>query len=127
MTTKDIIKLLPIEKNFKEELLAKFDTLNPDQKFAVERIVWQTYDEVCDGRINENLILALMKAGKNEEIFDENFYKRVVDKTNKEIDEEATKTITQFDLSHTRQGLAEMVGQATKQNSIKTSKPPTIV
>lgn len=122
MRTKDIIKLLPLDKNYKEGLLDRFDTLNPDQKFAIERIVWNAYDEMIDGRINANLIQAFIKAGKNEERFDQNFYKRVADKTEKEMDQEATNAVAKFDLSHARQELAEMVGQATKQ---KASKPIT--
>ena len=114
ITTKDLIKILPFEKTYRERLFEKFDMLNPDQKSALSEILWKTYRELRKARIDENLQLAFLKAGKNQENLDQSFYKRALEKTDKELGEEATKTVTQFDLTSTRHELAEMVGQATK-------------
>jgi hypothetical protein len=109
ITTKDIIKILPFEKSFQEELLSQFDSLNPDQKFNIERILWDTYDAFYGLKLQENIELAFMRARENQENLDENFYKRIREQTEKEMQSEFFQKTSQNDLSVVRAKLEELI------------------
>lgn len=109
MATKDIIKVLPFDPEFKSKLLSDFDTLDPDQKFTIEQIVWDAYYALYQLKLEENLQLALARAGKNKESLDDTLYKRVREQTEQEMQEEYVKGTTQADLSATRDTIQSMI------------------
>ena len=110
-TIQDIIKILPFKKEFKEDLLKNYDTLTDDQRFSIERIVFDLYDGLYEARLEENMQLAFEAAKKNEEKLDHEFYQRVRLQTEKQLQEEFSKTETTVDLSETRGELQEILGQ----------------
>ena len=76
MTTKDIVKILSFDEDFKTTLLNQLDSLSPDQKFTIEQLLWKTYASAYRLRLDQNLELALLRAGDNREPLDRDFYKR---------------------------------------------------
>jgi transketolase len=110
-TTQDIIRIVPFQADFKSDLLGKYDTLTDDQRFAIERIVWDFYDALYEVRLQENMQVALERAKKNEEKLDHEFYNRVRAQTEKQLQEEFSKTETSIDLSGTREALAKILQQ----------------
>jgi hypothetical protein len=108
-TTTDLIKILPFTESFKENLLAKFDSLSADQRFSLERIVWDLYDALYEARLDENMQLAFDRAKHNEEKLDHDFYTRVRKQTEKELRETQSTAATDVDLSHAREKLQELL------------------
>jgi hypothetical protein len=113
LTTQDIIQLLPFSEDFKSSLLADFDSLNPDQKFNIEQLVWDAYDELYQIRLEENTQLAFLRVEKEEEEFDADFYKRINEKTDQDMRKQSVQQTTESDLSETREELEKILQQQT--------------
>lgn len=111
-TTQDIIKLLPFQDSFKDELLGKWDTLTPDQKFAMERLVWDLYDAIYQAHLDEQMQIAFDKAKQNQEKLDHEFYEKVRKETELKLQKELSQTETAVDLSDTREELQKILQQS---------------
>ncbi len=108
-TTQDIIKVLPFKEEFRDNLLEKFDSLSDDQRFAIERIVWELYDAIYEARLDENMQLAFDKAKRNEEKLDHEFYSRVRKQTEQQLQKDFSKTETAVELSDAREELNKIL------------------
>ncbi|GIW62166.1 MAG: hypothetical protein KatS3mg089_1018 [Patescibacteria group bacterium] len=108
-TTKTIIKILPFEREFKEQLLLAFDTMDPDRKITVERAVWDLYDAIYELKLQENINIALQNALVNKEKLDSEFYKRVKKKTEMELLSSTATTVMQSDLTQAREKLEQLL------------------
>ena len=102
MTTLDIIKMLPFEKEFQAQLFEQFDTLTPDQKFSLEQLLWDTYEALYKLKLEENLQQAFSGAKTNKEKLDSDFYARAKQQTEKEMETDFLKSTAGFDISHIR-------------------------
>lgn len=109
ITTLDIIKFLPLEKKFQADLITKFDTLTPDQKFDIEQMVWNTYEVVYKLKLEENTKIAFLKAEERQEKLDESFYARIKDQTVKEIESDFFKDTAQSDILDIRAKLEKIM------------------
>lgn len=109
LTTAHVIKTLPFEESFKQELLAKLPGLNELVKYEVVEMLWDLYYEIYEARFQENVDKAFEKASKNEETLDGTFYKRIAEQTVKEMQQNTLNTSTEVDLSTTRQKLQEIL------------------
>lgn len=116
MTTKDIIKILPFEKQFKTNLLGQFDGLSIDQKFSLEQILWETYVAFYNLKLEENIKLALLRAKDNQEALNKDFYKKVQEQTDEEMQQEATKNIEAKDLEAARIAMEKIVREMKNAN-----------
>jgi len=116
MTTKDIIKILPFEEQFKNNLLSQFDGLSIDQKFSLEQILWETYIAFYNLKLDENIQLALLRAKDNQEPLNSNFYKKVQEQTDEQIQQEATKNIETKDLEAARIAMEKIVKEIKNSN-----------
>lgn len=111
ITTKDIIKILPFDEKFKTELLNEFNHLDPDRKFNIEQALWDAYDNFYELKLKENTRLAFLNVEQGKEEFDENFNKRIREKTDKEMQEEAQKNIEQTDLNAAKSAMEKIVAE----------------
>lgn len=116
-TTQDIIKILPFQAKFKDELLEKFDSFTPDQKYAMEKVLWDFYDAVYENRLDTNMKLAFEKAKRNEEKLDHAFYERVRNATDRELAKEFSQAETSVDLSEAREELQKIMNGSSKQTN----------
>jgi hypothetical protein len=112
LTAKDIIKMLPYRKEFKEDLLNTFDTLTPDQKFNIVQIVWDTYNALYQLKLEENTEIAMMEVADGKEGLDKDFYKRIKDKTAQDMKKEYTEVAATSDLSSAREELEKILKQS---------------
>lgn len=119
ITTKDIIKILPFETAYKTGLLSEFDSWTDDQRLNIEEALWNAYDALYELRLQENTKLALMQAGQNQEKLDQDFYKRVREKTDKEMQEEQSESAGVVDLTAARSAMEKIISeiQATKHKN----------
>ncbi len=111
ITTKGIIKALPFDNEFKTNLLSTIDSLPSGQKLVIEQLLWQAYYVIYKLKIQENLQLALQKVKGNQENLDKDLYKRVVEQTEKEMDEEFLKGMEQTDLTAVREKIQSIIQQ----------------
>jgi hypothetical protein len=110
-TTQDVIKLLPFQDAFKQELLSKWDSMSPDQRYAMERLIWDLYDAIYQARLDENLQKAFERAKANQEKLDHEFYERVRKETDMQLQQEFSQTETAVELSDTREELEKILKQ----------------
>lgn len=113
LSTKDIIKILPFEKTFKDSLLDRYDSLDEDQRFSIERLVWDLYDALYELRLETNLNIALENATSRKDKLDEELYKRVREQTEKEMLTSEVEEVKTVDLEHTREQLEELLTKKT--------------
>jgi len=116
MTTKDIIKILPFEEKFKNNLLSQFDELSIDQKFSLEQILWETYIAFYNLKLEDHIQLSLLRTKDNQEPLDSNFYKKVREQTDEEMQQEATKNIETKDLEAARIAMEKIVKEMKNAN-----------
>jgi len=116
LTTINIIKILPLEEVFKAQLLKQYASLNADQKFAIEQLVWNGYADFFELKLQENIRLALEQAKNKNGKLDKGFYDRVRAQTEQEIQEFSTATTAKIDLTSTREKLEELM-KKNPQNS----------
>lgn len=105
VTTDNIIRFLPLDKPFKDYLLENFSKFNPDQRFNIEQLLWNTFEALYKLKLEEIFELAFLRAKNNQEKLDEDFYKRVRQQTDKEFENDFLNTTTDTELSSVRQKL----------------------
>ena len=104
-TTQDLIKVLPFDKEFKKELLENYETLDPDKKFNIQVMLWDTYDGLFDLKLEKNLTIAYEEAKNNQEKLDSELYQRVRDLTEDEMNRLTEEDIKALDLDVARDKL----------------------
>ena len=109
-STTDLIKILPFNSDFKKNLLESFETLDQDKKFAIERILWDTYCALYDLKFQQNVSIAFEEASRNQEKLDKDFYKRVNELTENEMDKLTEDDIKKVDLEIARDKLKDLIG-----------------
>ncbi len=109
ITTLDIIKFLPFEKVFQTNLIEKFNKLNPDQKFAMEQVVWDAYEAIYKLRLEENIKLSLLNTKDSNIKMDENFYNNIKAETVRQVETEFSKNTVQADIFQIRARLEEIM------------------
>lgn len=119
LTAKNIAKLLPFDKTFKDDLLQRIDSLDPDQKFTIERMLWETYDAMFLLKLEENLAAALLRAKNRQESLDKELYKRVREQTEKEMQSEALEKTETADLEAARKAMEVIVKEIHAAKSSK--------
>jgi len=109
LNTKNIIKILPFDNDFKDNLLKSFDGFDPDQKFSIERIVWGLYDALYELKLQQNIQHEMQASNDTDHPLDKDFYKRVKEKTEKEMFSESVDTSISVDLSHARSQIDQII------------------
>ena len=109
LTTKNIIKILPFGNEFKDNLLATFDSLDSDQKFSIERIVWDLYDALYELRLQKNIQLEMQGSNDIDHPLNKELYKRVKEKTEQEMMNESIDTTVSVDLTQARSQIDQII------------------
>ena len=119
LTTKDIIKMLSFDDELKKALLDRFDTLSPDQKFTIEDIIWNMYYALYKLKLQENTEVAWARVKKKQEKFDNDFYKRIGEQTEKEMQGETVLNVEKTDLGAARRAMEAIIKE---MQAVKTAK-----
>lgn len=119
ITTKDIIKILPLEATLKASLLAEYDTLDPDRKLAIADTLWETYDTLFNLKLEENIKLALLQAKDTKETLGKDFYQRIREQTEKEMQQEQAVSVETVDLSAARSAMEKIIKEIQAAKAIK--------
>lgn len=119
LTTKDVIKILPIEEDVRVYLLESVDGSDPDRKYLAEKLVWEAYDTLYELKLEENMQLAMVGTKQGQERLDKDFYKRVREQTEKEMQEEAIQNTEKVDLSEARKAMEKIVREIQASKNVK--------
>lgn len=111
ITTKEIIKILPFEEKFRNGLLESFDSLNPDQKYHIERVVWNFYEALYNLKLQENLETAMINVRKGSADVDEEFYGKIKKQTEEEMTKSFYQGTADADLTKIRTKLEEILSK----------------
>ena len=111
MTTLNIIRMLPLDRKIQVKLLEGFDKLDSDKKFALEEIVWGTYEAIYKLKLQENIGLALLRAKSNQEKLDEDFYKRAKQQTEKDMETDFSQSAAKTNISDVSTKLESIIHQ----------------
>ena len=112
LTTQDIIKILPFDEGFKSGLLERFDDMDPDMRYQVEKVLWDLYDAIYTLKIQEKVESALDPNSPDQVKLDGDFYKRIEEEVDQEIVSDSTKRIEAVDLQATRDQLQNLMKKA---------------
>lgn len=117
VTTKSIIKILPLDKDLKTSLLDDFDTLDPDKKFIMEGLLWDSYHALYKLKLEENLQKAFIHAHEGTQELDQEMYKKVKKETNEQMDKDMREEVEATDLAEARRAMEMIIKeiQASKK------------
>ena len=117
VTTENIIKMLPFEQSFKDNLLAGWGDLSSDQKFAITQTLWSAYADVYDIAFDKNLHVELLKIQEGQGELDEGLYQRIKEQTELELQQIGEQQESSTDLSSTREALDKILEQDTPSDA----------
>lgn len=109
ITTIDIIKVLPFEDQYKNDLLTKFDSMAPVQKGAIEQLLWDALSAMYRLKFEQNMQLAFAKAADGKEKLDKDLHKRVKEQTEREMEHEFFEKSSVKELSMVRNKLQQLI------------------
>ncbi len=109
MTTKEIIKILPINDALKRKLFEGYDTMPEAEKSVLVELLWDMYDALYQLLLEKNLALARVDLENNKRDINPDFFRAVEEQTLKDMQEEGTQEITDIDLSQAREKLEALV------------------
>lgn len=116
MTVTDIIKVLPMDNDLRMRILDTYDSMDPSRKYAITRASWKAYMMLYDEKLNENLELQLHAVTEGKEHLGEDFYARVLQKTEDQMTKELSKSVEAVNLATARKAMEIIVRE------IKASK-----
>jgi|GEM_PF-1754134 len=116
---KDIIKILPFSKENKEMLLSNWETMDAGRRYEIGDIIWDYYDCLCEMRYQNNLQQAMIEVKQGNGKLDDDLYKSVREKSEKEIDEEMVKSLTSKEIEDIRSKLLTLM--QTQTSPVKSS------
>jgi hypothetical protein len=119
VTTKDIIRMLPFQDTFKEDLLNNFDALDPDRKFTLEQALWDAFYASYQMKLQDNMRIAMEKAKQDPNAkLDEMFYSQVKKQTEDEMMQETLVEVDEAKLDEARHAMELIIKeiQAAKKH-----------
>ena len=109
LTTSGIIQNLPFDDAFKKELSSFYLNADADGKYRFEQLIWDAYYVYYQILLDENIELALQGAEKNTTQLNSEFYKKVREKTEKQLTEESYKSQSGTELNDLRLKLEKYI------------------
>lgn len=119
ITTENIVKLLPFEESFKKEFFQQYPNLDADRKFTIQQLVWEAYYAFYRLELEKNFQLGLddLKTGKEKP--DNQFYKRVKEKTQTKMRKDAVEEVQEVDLTEARAAMEKIIAEMRAAKKVK--------
>jgi len=97
--TKQLLHILPMDEEVRQNVLAKYDQLTPDQRLALEKLCWTMFFQLYNNQVQQEFNQVLLKAKEGKAEIKNNLYgeigQEVLEKLKKIILERAEKTAVQ--------------------------------
>lgn len=107
ITVKNILTMIAKDATSAAKYIADFESLGSDERFLAERAIWDAYDALYDARLEANFQLAMEDVKNGKEVLDEEFYKKVREKTEKELTSKIHSVGSDADLVAVREKLQQ--------------------
>lgn len=109
MTTKDAIKLLPIDESLKLQILNTFDYMDNEQKMKISRIAWKTYDYLRQSQIDFNIEKQLDKVENGQAELGPVFGEEVLKQSEQDMKAHLSEKSGAVDLETARQAVQKII------------------
>jgi len=122
MTTKDAIKMLPLDDKLKIQLLNMYDYMEPDQKLTIEVLAWRSYFLLQEEKLDANLVKEFEAVEKGSAHLGKGFYADVVAKTDQQELKDNAETASKVDLAAARRAMEQIINEihAAKKKPART-------
>jgi hypothetical protein len=123
MTTKDVIKMLPLDDTLKMQVLNMYDYMEPAQKLTIEVIAWRSYDLMRQEKLDINLAKEFEAVDEGKSHFGKGFYSDVVKKTDQQEQKDFAETASTVDLAAARRAMEQIINEIrAAKNTPKTKQ-----
>ena len=109
LRTKELIKLIPFDRNFHEELYNRFDALSEDEKIAIEQIIWRTYMALFRLFLQQNLEIAMQEITDGDKELDSLKYAEIYEQTQKSFAQSLSQMADTQELSQAQEELGKII------------------
>ena len=113
-TTKQLLKILPMSEEIRNEVLGKFDSLSEDQKLAIKKFCWLMFYQLLNDKTQYAFKKALLDVKEGKGKLKSNLYQ--------EIEKQALKELKKALLQEAEESAVEGVRSKLKQFFRKSSK-----
>lgn len=119
LTTREILQLLPMDEDFRKELLETFDSASEEQQFRLSLVAWQQYYAYKNLKLKENIQVNLAKPATDTDAPGEDFFQKVEEKTEKELASETTTAESATKLDEVRKAMEQIVKEIQAAKMMK--------
>jgi hypothetical protein len=119
MTTKDVIKLLPMDNKLKMQVLNMYDYMEPDVKRTVQRIAWKTYFYMYNQQVQANIDKQFESVEEGKATFGKEFYQEVAKKTDHEMNKQIGEKSGAVDLAAARNAMEQIMKEISATKKVK--------
>jgi hypothetical protein len=109
LNTKTIINYLPFDPKVKLELLEAYDSIPLEEQIRISRLVWQAFSEFENIKIKGNFDKGLKEASKANQKLDENYYKKIIEETQKDTEAKLSSAQESVDITRARKSMEQIV------------------
>lgn len=109
ITPQDIITMLPLDKDFKVQLLGRLEAADADVRFNIEEALWEAYDDMFEIIRDKNLQEQMKAAAAGEVDLNPDFYKKALAKTDDDMMKMVYQGSTTNELSSVREKLKYLI------------------
>ena len=114
--TRDLIQILPFEKELRERLFNRYDSLSVGERYELESALWDAYDGLYQLKLEENYQLELIKVQQGTEALNKELFKKAQAKTEKDMQTDYHAKMANSDLEAVRAKLEAVINEHKPQD-----------
>lgn len=114
LTTEKLIQIIPLADDLRQDLRSRWEHMDPDEKFQVERILWDAYYEIYEMKLEINIQKKLAELGEegSDVQLGPDFYQKVAEETEKEMHTDSLVKADSTELVDVRQKLEQLMNNS---------------
>lgn len=109
LNTDKLIPLLPFDPAFKKDLQARYQALKPDERYELATLIHEAYYAYYRIKLEENMQLEYQKMEDSKVTPGPDFYNRVKEQTEKQLEQEQASESTNQELVAVRNKLQSIL------------------
>jgi hypothetical protein len=113
VTTKHLLKILPLEEEVRKEALANFDRLSEDQKFRIRMLCWQVFYQLVDEKARFEFYRTLLQVKEGKGGLQKNLYQKSEERAFEEMREKLVKEAGGEVVEEAKEELGKVVAAAS--------------
>lgn len=121
ITTKALIQIFVRDADVRKQILDSFDTMSLDKKGYIVSTVWHQFNDTYKYYLQKNIDEGLDKLAKKEDE-PKDFYKKMVEKTDKEIETIFSQKTDEANLDEARRAMEVIIKQMQMAKADRKTK-----